>query len=186
MTLLRFADVTLRRGGRLLFEGLSLELSPGEALQVTGPNGSGKSSLLRLAAGLLRQEQGDIERSDAALADDHAALDRELPLGRALGFWSGDPNAAIEALGLGALRDVPVRLLSSGQLKRATLARVAASNARLWLLDEPLNGLDTNAAERLDQLIRSHREAGGAVLAASHQALAGEWRTLELGQGESL
>ena len=180
MTLLRFADVTLRRGGRLLFEGLSLQLSPGEALQVTGPNGSGKSSLLRLAAGLLRQEQGDIERSDAALADDHAALDRELPLGRALSFWSGDPNAAIEALGLGALRDVPVRLLSSGQLKRATLARVAASNARLWLLDEPLNALDADGGRRLARLIEAHLAAGGAVLAASHQPLPGAWRRLEL------
>jgi heme exporter protein A len=182
--LLRFQDVTLRRGGRLLFEGLNLELGPGEVLQVTGPNGSGKSSLLRLAAGSLRQERGDVERSDAALADDHAALDRELPLGRALRFWSSDPNAAIEALGLAALRDVPVRLLSSGQLKRATLARVAASNARLWLLDEPLNGLDADGAERLERLIQSHRAGGGAVLVASHQSLAGDWRTLELGRGE--
>ena len=55
---LRFEDVTCRRGGRLLFEGLSLALGPGEALHLTGPNGSGKSSVLRLAAGLLRAEAG--------------------------------------------------------------------------------------------------------------------------------
>jgi heme exporter protein A len=77
---------------------------------------------------------------------------------------------------------VPVRLLSSGQLKRATLARVAASGATLWLLDEPLNGLDSDGIERLTLVIASHRSAGGAVLAASHQPLPGEWRSIELGQ----
>ncbi len=75
----------------------------------------------------------------------------------------------------------PVRLLSSGQRKRATLARVAASGAPLWLLDEPLNALDTDGADRLKGSIDAHRASGGAVLAASHQPLAGDWRTLELG-----
>jgi heme exporter protein A len=179
---LRFKDVTLRRGGRLLFEGLGLELGPGEGLQVEGPNGSGKSSLIRLAAGLLRAERGTVERADAALADEHLALDRELPLKRALAFWSGAIDAAMEALGLAHLADVPVRLLSSGQAKRATLARVAASAAPLWLLDEPLNGLDADGAGRFGGLIAQHRAAGGAVVAASHQPLAGEWRRLELGR----
>jgi heme exporter protein A len=70
--------------------------------------------------------------------------------------------------------------LSSGQLKRATLARVFASSAPLWLLDEPLNALDTNAAERLARRIDEHLKSGGAVLAASHQPLAGEWPLVEL------
>ncbi|HZC38997.1 MAG TPA: ATP-binding cassette domain-containing protein, partial [Sphingomicrobium sp.] len=74
--LLCFDGVTLRRGGRLLFENLDLALRPGERLQVTGPNGSGKSSLIRLAAGLLRQELGRVERAKLALADDALALDR--------------------------------------------------------------------------------------------------------------
>ena len=60
--LLRFSNVALERGGRQLFEGMDLELGPGEALHVAGPNGSGKSSLLRLAAGLLRAATGDVER----------------------------------------------------------------------------------------------------------------------------
>lgn len=179
--LLRFEGVALRRGGRLLFEDLDLTLSPGEALQVSGPNGSGKSSLIRLAAGLLREERGKIERTKLALADDALALDRELPLRRALGFWVHSPDAAMDALDLSRLAQVPVRLLSSGQLKRATLARVAASEVPLWLLDEPLNALDADGTERLSKLIRGHLQRGGAVLAASHQALSGTWRTLELG-----
>jgi heme exporter protein A len=179
--LLRFEAVALRRGGRLLFEGMDLALGAGEALQVAGPNGSGKSSLIRLAAGLLRAEAGRVERAAAALADDHVALDRELPLRRALSFWTSDASRALQALGLDRLAVVPVRLLSSGQLKRATLARVVASGAPLWLLDEPLNALDTEGAERLAKLIDDHRGNGGAVLAASHQPLPGDWHVMELG-----
>jgi len=180
--LLRFERVTLSRGGRLLFEDLDLTLAGGEAVLVSGPNGSGKSSLLRLAAGLLRAERGLVERSAVALADDWTALDRELPLARAVRFWSGLVDEALASVGLAELAAVPVRLLSSGQLKRATLARVAASGAPLWLLDEPLNGLDSEGAERLAQLVVSHRESGGAVLAASHQPLPGDWRRLNLGR----
>ena len=179
-TLLRFEDVALRRGGRLLFEGMSFHLGSGERLQVTGPNGSGKSSLIRLAAGLLRPEQGRVERSQVALADDDLALDRELPLAQALRFWSPSIETATEQLGLAELREVPVRLFSSGQQKRAALARVVASGAPLWLLDEPLNALDADGAHRLTNAIELHLANGGAVLAASHQALPGDWRRLEL------
>lgn len=166
----------------MLFENLDFALGPGEALQVAGPNGSGKSSLLRLAAGLLCTERGTIERSQLALADDHIALDGELPLRRALSFWATTPDEAIDTLGLAELAPVPVRLLSSGELKRATLARVAASGAPLWLLDEPLNALDSDGVERLTKLIERHRASRGAVLAASHQPLPGDWRRLELAQ----
>ena len=178
---LRFEDVACRRGGRLLFEGLSLSLSPGEALHLTGPNGSGKSSLIRLAAGLLRVESGSVERSELALADDGLALDRELPLRRALGFWGGAVDDAMDALDLARLAQVPVRLLSTGQAKRAALARVAASGVPLWLLDEPLNGLDNDGVARLDVLVADHLARGGAVLAASHGPLGGSWTQLELG-----
>jgi heme exporter protein A len=180
--LLRLDGVTLRRGGRLLFEGLDLKLGPGEALHLTGPNGSGKSSLIRLAAGLLRAEQGRVERTRLALSNDALALDRELPLRRALRFWVPTVDPSIEAMGLAALAEVPVRLLSAGQAKRATLARVAASGASLWLLDEPLNGLDEDGIERLNVLLARHRATGGAVLAASHAPIGGDWARLELGR----
>lgn len=180
-SLLRFDGVALRRGGRSLFEELDFALGAGEALQVTGPNGSGKSSLIRLAAGLLRPERGKVDRSPLALADDNVALDAELPLRRALGFWGGATAPAMEALGIDHLAEVPVRLLSSGQTKRATLARVVASGARLWLLDEPLNALDRDGAERLGRIIADHLRGGGAILAASHQPLPGEPAKLELG-----
>jgi heme exporter protein A len=173
---LRMEGVACIRGGRLLFEGMDMSLAAGEAILVTGANGAGKSSLIRLAAGLLRPAAGRVERSGAAaLADEAPALDQRLPLGRALGFWAGldggDAGTGIAAMGLGHLADVPVHMLSTGQRKRASLARVAASGARLWLLDEPANGLDGEGQDRLGAAIAAHRAGGGAVLAASHQPL---------------
>ncbi|MEA3048809.1 MAG: heme exporter protein [Sphingomonadales bacterium] len=170
--LLALGDVACVRGGRLLFEGLSLTLGPGEAALARGPNGAGKSSLLRLAAGLLRPAAGTVERTEAALADEHLALDERQRLGDALAFWVKDNAPGTAAMGLDALAEVPVRMLSTGQRKRAALARVIASGAPLWLLDEPANGLDADGLARLDAAMAAHRAAGGAILAASHQPIA--------------
>ncbi len=183
MSLLRLEGVACIRGGRRLFEGLDLAIGAGEAVRLVGPNGAGKSSLIRVAAGLLAPAAGRVGRSgEVALADEGVALDRERRLGDALCWWG--PRARVETamavLGLTDLGQVPVRLLSTGQLRRARLARVVASGAPLWLLDEPLNGLDDDGTDRLARAISEHRERGGAVLAASHVPLAGEWRTLEL------
>lgn len=174
--LLRLAGVTARRGGRTLFEGLDLVLQAGEAAVLTGPNGIGKSSLIRLAAGLLRADAGQVARAEAALADEHLALDERRRLGDALAFWARRGGreqvaAGMAAMGLDHLAEVPVRMLSTGQRKRAALARVIASGAPLWLLDEPANGLDGEGQERLAAAMAAHRAAGGAILAATHQPL---------------
>lgn len=168
-------DLACRRGERVLFRGLGFALEPGMALQVGGANGIGKSSLIRILAGLLRPHAGSVMRSGAVgLLDEHPALDPHLPLGQALGFWQRfDGPADNEAirLGLGELFEVPVRYLSTGQRKRAALARLVGQAAPLWLLDEPLNGLDSGAIVTAEELIASHCAAGGIALIASHQVL---------------
>jgi heme exporter protein A len=167
------------RGGRILFRGVSLKLGAGEACHVTGPNGLGKSSLIRVIAGLLPAYAGAVTSSGRmALADEKVALDASQPLARALGHWARldgsadtDIAGALAAVDLAHLADVPVRFLSTGQRKRALLARISLSRAGIWLLDEPANGLDTASIARLGDLMALHRAGGGIVLAASHQPL---------------
>ena len=80
-------------------------------------------------------------------------------------------NAAIDAMALGPLSSVPVRMLSTGQRKRAMLARLIASDTAIWLLDEPGNGLDTASLDLLGHAVTRHLAAGGSIVAASHQPL---------------
>ena len=177
--MLTLRGVACLRGSQLLFEGLDLALSAGETLVVTGANGIGKSSLLRLAAGLLRPAAGTVERrAKAAWLGETAALDGEATLHEALRFWARLDGVAADTLeqaivtmGIRPLVDVPVRYLSTGQRRRAAIARTIAGTAPLWLLDEPANGLDIDGLERLGAAMTAHRASGGAILAATHLSL---------------
>lgn len=178
-------DLACRRGDRLLFRGLSLALGSGEACHVTGANGIGKSSLIRILAGLLRPAAGAVTREgQIGLLDERHALDPQVDLATALGFWSAlDGGAApVERLGLSDLLDVPVRFLSTGQKKRAALARLIGQRAPVWLLDEPLNGLDSGGVALVEGLIAEHLAGGGLAVIASHQPLASGAATLSLAE----
>ena len=174
MSSLAFDAVELARGGRVLAEGVSFALNAGDAAMITGPNGAGKSTLIRVAAGLLAPAAGRVSREGgvALLAESHA-LDGERRLHDALGFWAGldGTEPALAAVGLQGLEEVPVRLLSTGQRRRAGLARVVASGAGLWLLDEPANGLDADGVAMLEGLVAAHRAGGGAVVVATHLSI---------------
>ena len=184
-------DLIARRGGRPVFAGLSFSLSSGGALRLAGRNGGGKTTLLRILAGLGRAEAGTVEWNGEPVADDceahamrvgwlgHAdalkvALTARENLESALRV-AGRPTdgvpAALQALGLTRLAELPAGWLSSGQRRRVALARVLASGARLWLLDEPTVGLDTASVAALEGAIADHRSAGGMVIAATHTAL---------------
>ncbi|MFZ9395161.1 MAG: heme ABC exporter ATP-binding protein CcmA [Erythrobacter sp.] len=167
-------DLACRRGDRVLFRGLSLSLRSGEALYVKGANGIGKSSLLRILAGLLSPYAGQVARDGAVgLIDERPALDPDQPLGRALGFWRAI-DATPDTLfpwSVEHLLDVPVRYLSTGQKKRAALARLDAQRAPIWLLDEPLSGLDSDGVTMVGACMDTHCRAGGICVLVSHQPL---------------
>ena len=173
-------DLACMRGDRLLFRGLSLALGSGEVLHITGENGTGKTSLLRILAGLLSPYAGSVAHDGAiGMLDERPALDPDQPLGNALRFWQqvdgcADPSPALAAMELDALLDVPVRFLSTGQRKRAAMARLLCRRAPIWLLEEPLSGRDDCSQARIGETVSAHAAAGGIVVLASHQPLSVE------------
>jgi heme exporter protein A len=196
---LRAWDLTIERGGRRLFAGLSLTVEAGSALLVTGPNGAGKSSLLRALCGLLPVEGGgvqldggDSERTVGEQAHylSHAdALKGALTAGENLAFFAGllggdvseaARRAALAKVGLAHAIDFPARALSAGQRRRVALARLLIADRPLWLLDEPTTALDAAAQAAFAVIMRSYLDAGGIIVAATHAPLwltnAGELR----------
>lgn len=180
------------RGERLVFIGLDYNLGPGDAVLLVGPNGSGKSSLLRLMAGLARPAAGRVLWDDFAAGDDtgrhfarlHYVGDRDavkphLSVAENLAVWAGlrgggrhDVAAALDKFGLGRLGDFAARFLSAGQRRRLALARIVATPAALWLLDEPTVALDRESVAALMAAIAAHRAGGGIAVIATNVAFA--------------
>lgn len=183
-------NLTLWRATTRLFEGLSFVLPAGQALLIEGPNGSGKTTLLRVIAGLTVPETGTVTWEAISLRDQvqagairlnffgHSmALKAEVSARDNLGFFArlsglqAQVNDVIELTGLTGCADLDVRLLSAGQKRRASLARVLLSGAGLWLLDEPQTNLDKAGRQLLERIVRTHLGDGGTVVIAAHEAL---------------
>jgi heme exporter protein A len=177
------------RGDHLVFADLSFQLEPGGAVVLVGRNGSGKTTLLRLIAGLMPRAAGEVLwAGEDALADlpSHGlrlaylghqdALKLGLTAAENLALWArvetggraGAIENALAAVGLEELAHLPARMLSAGQRRRVSIARLLVSGAALWLLDEPTTALDTASVGRLGDLAAAHRAAGGMVVAATH------------------
>lgn len=174
---LHIDNVAVMRGNRMVLRGLSVTARAGDVIWIRGANGCGKSTLLRLVAGLLTVTSGKIHSEGRmALADENLALDANVTVEYALRFWADMDGASTEAreaalaaMDLQDLAHIPVRFLSTGQRRRASIARVLASGAYIWLMDEPYNGLDSASCARLDEAIIGRAAAGGIVLVAAHQ-----------------
>jgi heme exporter protein A len=191
--LLEVAGLACHRGGRRVFDGLSFSLAKGELLVLAGPNGSGKTTLLRALALLVPAEAGTIRWQGGDIGADREAWRAALAwLGHQDGLKGdltvrenllvaerlrgSEPDAervddALAAFDLTPLDRRPVRTLSAGQRRRVALARVVAANAPLWLLDEPLNALDSDSQDALRVILEGHLDEGGLVIAATHAAL---------------
>lgn len=190
--------LAIARGDRTLFENLSFRAGEGEAVALIGANGAGKTSLLRCVAGFIRPAAGSVTFDGV---DEDEARRRGLHfLGHQDGLkggrtardelifqvrWTGGSEAEVEpvvaALGLEPLLPLEVRKLSAGQRRRLALARLIAARRPLWLLDEPMAPLDTARRALFGRLMGEHVAAGGMILAAVHDPLPIEARTVEIG-----
>ena len=192
MPTLSFVDLACRRGNRVLFRGVNLQVRARHAVWLRGRNGRGKTSLLRLAAGLSVPEAGQVLWGGQAVrrAGDYAtrrvyighanALKEDLTVTESVRFLAHlhgrahDAPAlshALERMGMATRRDALVRTLSQGQRRRAALARLALERgASLWILDEPYDALDVDGVQAVNELLHAHLSRGGSVLLTSHQA----------------
>ncbi len=189
--MLSVTRLSCARGDRTLFAGVSFSLAEREWLHVKGSNGAGKTTLLRALVGLAPPQEGTILwrgepapseafRRDLLYLGHHAAVKEELtPLENlrlsaavdGLLLSERDALAALIRLGLRGREELPVRALSAGQKRRVLLARLLTRPARLWVMDEAFNALDTAAVQLLGELVQAHLDAGGLAVLTSHQPL---------------
>jgi heme exporter protein A len=194
------------RGDRSLFSGLGFSLESGELLHLQGHNGSGKTTLLRTLCGLIAPSEGAVnwngrnirrQREEFAaemlflghlngLKDDLTAVENLRILCQLDGLDVSDEGLwqVLEKMGLYGHEDLPVRVLSQGQKRRVSLARLLLSKSPLWLLDEPFTALDKAAVDFLQTVIADHIKQGGLVILTTHQEVAltsGETKQLRLG-----
>ena len=179
--LLSVNALSCERGGRRLFSPLTLSVLPGDYVELIGANGSGKSTLLRTLAGLHSQFTGEYLSRDVLYQGHRLGLDGLLTPLENLAWFAGledqtlDHEATLNALQRAGVLTKAYSLcsaMSAGQQRRVAMARWLLSARKLWLLDEPLTALDASAQDLLRDVIAEHCANGGAVICATHNAIA--------------
>ncbi len=191
--MLRAEALECIRDDRCLFRELSFTLTPGQVVSIEGRNGSGKTSLLRILCGIRLPDAGEVYWHDTEIGRlgpgyflhvayighaDGIKLDltprENLRFAAALGSRRDDADidTVLDRVGLFALEDVPARVLSAGQKRRLALARLLATSATLWVLDEPLSSLDRSGIDLFETLLREHLQGGGMAVMTTHHRLA--------------
>ncbi len=192
--MLRVSNLSCSRGNKPLFTDVSFELQAGQALHLEGDNGVGKTSLLRIVCGLSPADAGEVLWQDKtiqqnatafraslfylghglSLKEELTALENLMSDAAVSGRTLSEPQAlvALARMGLRGREHLPLRVMSQGQKRRTALARLLASQAPLWVLDEPFVALDVKAVDGLRSLLAEHVAKGGMVLFTSHQPVA--------------
>lgn len=173
---------------RPLFENLSFEVGDRSLIRIAGANGSGKSTLVSLITDLISGAQGkiifdgpnDYRSWTSWIAADANGLIPSLSATANLEFWlrlrgRNLPNEVLESAlsdwglsGVWVQKNLPVSRFSTGMRRRLALARLDLEASRLWILDEPLFGLDDAACQKFRNNLERHIATGGAAIVVTH------------------
>lgn len=166
------------RNGRWLVRGVDFSVRPGEIVTLIGPNGSGKSTSAKMAIGVIKADEGRVERKAGlrvGYVPQRLSVDWTMPLTvRRLMTLTAplsaqEVTAALEAVGISHLAGAEVQHLSGGEFQRALLARAMARKPDILVLDEPVQGVDFSGEIALYDLITSIRNSTGCgILLISH------------------
>jgi len=181
--------LTKSYGDRVALDHVSLEIHRGELVALVGPNGAGKSTLLQLAVGLLEPTEGEVRIEGAPAGDldarvmcayisDQPSLYDDLSVNEHIEYVArlhglpGRPETAdalVELLNLeGRADDLPARF-SRGLRQKTSIVLALIRPFSVLLVDEPFVGLDPAGQQALTELLTAAREAGAAVVVATHQ-----------------
>ncbi len=187
--ILNASTIECRRGGKTVLPNVSFALNSGQIMAVTGTNGSGKSTLLRTLAGLNRVTSGQIllkgkefgsdqSRDHAIWIGSDTPLKPGLTVAENLTFWMAMQGStphhdvilkALHRFEIAHLAERLVQTLSSGQKRRALMARLFLTPRDLWLLDEPESALDAQGRHELMAALHEHCGDRGSAIIATHQ-----------------
>jgi len=194
--------VTASYGRQLALTEVTVRIEAGTLLAIVGPNGAGKSTLLKLIAGLIKPSSGTLEvlggppgamAKRVAYLPQAEAVDWDFPvtvhdvvmMGRyaRLGLWHGPGEhdrdrvaAALDQVGMAHAMDRQIGALSGGQRRRVFLARALAGEPDLYLLDEPVTGVDAGTQADLMDVLAAEARAGKTIIATTHDLIAAAGR----------
>ena len=188
--MLEVSSIYLYRNRKQVFKDFSLNLKNSEIILLEGENGVGKTSLLNMISGLINPDKGFIKICRKSIIElgnqkkkiftyipDKNCLKENLSVNENLKSWLKLSNLkvndnsyqkALNTFSLNSIQETLVKSLSHGQKKKVALTKLLFSKSKLWLLDEPLNGIDTKTITELKKIMVQHIKKNGSILFSSH------------------